>query len=270
MKWFKHISDSLDDPDISDSVDIFGSDGYLVFFRVLELMSREFNVDNPGISTFSVDFLKKKIPISRKKILKILHFFNKRQRIFVSFHNGEQQNMVTLNCPKLKKLTDEFTRKLLPGKVRSKSGVTPVQEVRSKKKEQDNKEQPVYIKQETGDNKDNKTVKDTQVNTDNIEQIICYLNKKLKTDYKTGTGKTRELIKARLKEDFTVEDFKIVIDKKYLEWGDDPKMSIYLRPVTLFSNRFEGYLNQINAPEKSDLQRKIESSMRKYGGIKDD
>ena len=36
MKWFKHVSDSLDDPLIYDLMTEFGSDGYLVFFGVLE------------------------------------------------------------------------------------------------------------------------------------------------------------------------------------------------------------------------------------------
>ena len=42
----------------------------------------------------------------------------------------------------------------------------------------------------------------------------------------------------------TEEDFKIVIDKKYEAWHDDKDMAQYLRPETLFSNKFESYLNQ--------------------------
>ncbi len=57
-------------------------------------------------------------------------------------------------------------------------------------------------------------------------------------------SKTQGLIKARLNEGFTVDDFKTVIDKKTEEWINDPKMRNYLRPETLCSNKFEGYLNQ--------------------------
>lgn len=74
--------------------------------------------------------------------------------------------------------------------------------------------------------------------------IIDYLNAKLNTKYKTDNRKTLDLIKARLKEGFTVEDFKTVIDKKSFEWSNDPNMCQYLRPVTLFSTKFESYLNQ--------------------------
>ena len=80
--------------------------------------------------------------------------------------------------------------------------------------------------------------------TEKAKDIINYLNAKLDTKYKTSNTKTLALIKARLKEGFTVEDFKTVIDKKTLEWAQEANMCQYLRPVTLFSNKFESYLNQ--------------------------
>ena len=76
------------------------------------------------------------------------------------------------------------------------------------------------------------------------KDIIDYLNAKLGTKYKAGNRKTLALIKARMSEGFTVEDFKTVIDKKTLEWAQEANMCQYLRPVTLFSNKFESYLNQ--------------------------
>lgn len=83
-----------------------------------------------------------------------------------------------------------------------------------------------------------------------IEEIIEYLNLKANTRYRVNSEKTKKLINARLKEKYTVEDFKIVIDKKVNEWINNPDMSKYLRPETLFGNKFEGYLNQIDvAPE---------------------
>lgn len=85
--------------------------------------------------------------------------------------------------------------------------------------------------------------KDTNFSSQ-AKDIIDYLNAKLDTKYKTDNKKTLELIKARLKEGFTVEDFKTVIDKKSFEWGNDSNMCQYLRPVTLFSTKFESYLNQ--------------------------
>lgn len=91
----------------------------------------------------------------------------------------------------------------------------------------------------------------TDVNADEkpYENIISYLNEKAGTKYKSTTKKTRELIRARMKEDFTLEDFKTVIDKKCADWLRDAKMCKYLRPDTLFGPKFEGYLNEINGKE---------------------
>ena len=74
-------------------------------------------------------------------------------------------------------------------------------------------------------------------------EIIDYLNLKTKSHYKYNTNKTRDCIKARWNEGFTLEDFKKVIDNKSKEWLGDPKYENYLRPETLFGNKFEGYLN---------------------------
>ena len=75
-------------------------------------------------------------------------------------------------------------------------------------------------------------------------EIIDYLNSKIGTHYRATTRKTQSLIKARMNEGFTVDDFKKVIDNKSAEWGKDSKMSKYLRPETLFGTKFESYLNQ--------------------------
>ena len=73
------------------------------------------------------------------------------------------------------------------------------------------------------------------------------------------------MIRARINDGFEVNDFKIVIDNKADEWvGTD--FEKFLRPETLFSNKFEGYLNQKTTPKKktlkdismSDLDRAIE------------
>lgn len=84
---------------------------------------------------------------------------------------------------------------------------------------------------------------------DNVpyQEIVNHLNNSAGTNYRASSKKTRELIKARINEGYTLEDFKVVIEKKTREWINDNKMKGYLRPETLFGTKFEGYLNQ---PEK--------------------
>lgn len=79
------------------------------------------------------------------------------------------------------------------------------------------------------------------------KEVIDYLNAKIGSHYKPTSSKTKSLISARKKEGFTLDDFKAVIDKKVSGWLNDPEMSKYLRPETLFGTKFEGYLNEIQA-----------------------
>ena len=72
---------------------------------------------------------------------------------------------------------------------------------------------------------------------------IAYLNQVANKRYKF-VDKTKRLLLARFKEDYTLEDFKQVIDIKTAEWKDSPEFSKYLRPETLFGTKFDGYLNQ--------------------------
>ena len=79
-----------------------------------------------------------------------------------------------------------------------------------------------------------------------IHEIVDYLNTVCGTSYKASTEKTKSLINARLKEGFTVDDFKTVIDKKSREWLNTDYAK-YLRPETLFGTKFESYLNALNS-----------------------
>lgn len=82
-------------------------------------------------------------------------------------------------------------------------------------------------------------------------EIILHLNTRLNTKYSSSSKENKKLIKARFNQGFSLDDFKTVITKKCDEWINDKKMCAYLKPQTLFSNKFEGYLNQVVA--KSNL-----------------
>src|SRR5690554_5006679 len=53
---------------------------------------------------------------------------------------------------------------------------------------------------------------DNNVNKNIYVEIIGFLNEKAGTNFKHSTNKTRDLIKARLNEGFTINDFKTVIE----------------------------------------------------------
>ena len=75
-------------------------------------------------------------------------------------------------------------------------------------------------------------------------EIISYLNSETSSKFRTSSLKTKDLIKARWNEGFRLDDFKTVIDKKCASWSNNSDMVKFLRPETLFSNKFEGYVNE--------------------------
>lgn len=79
---------------------------------------------------------------------------------------------------------------------------------------------------------------------DVVENIVLYLNKKVNARYRSSNGTTYKLIVSKLKSGYTYEDFIHVIDVKSSEWLNNPDFAKYLRPSTLFGNKFENYVNQ--------------------------
>lgn len=77
-----------------------------------------------------------------------------------------------------------------------------------------------------------------------IDEILSYLNERAGTTYRTDRNDNRKNIRARLKEGYTVDDCKAVIDKKASQWLMT-KYATNLNPATLFSKgKFDIYLNQ--------------------------
>lgn len=93
------------------------------------------------------------------------------------------------------------------------------------------------------------------------KEIIAYLNDKTGKSYKHSANKNQSLIKARWNEGNRVEDFKKVIDNKASEWLADEKMSKYLRPSTLFGNKFDEYRNE----SKNNKRSYTDNSYKKKG-----
>lgn len=73
-------------------------------------------------------------------------------------------------------------------------------------------------------------------------EIIGRLNTVCGTRFSTKTEATKKLIRGRFRDGFKLEDFYKVIDAKSAQWLHDERMSKYLRPQTLFGNKFESYL----------------------------
>ena len=88
-------------------------------------------------------------------------------------------------------------------------------------------------------------------------EIIEYLNLKTGSKFKATTKPYIQVIRSRLKEGYTVDDFKTVIDKKCREWKGT-KLEKYLTPKTLFApSHFDTYLNSNEMAAMTDTERKV-------------
>lgn len=88
-------------------------------------------------------------------------------------------------------------------------------------------------------------------------EIIEYLNIKTGSKFKATTKPYVQAIRSRLKEGYTVNDFKTVIDKKCREWKGT-KLEKYLTPKTLFApSHFDTYLNSNEMAAMTDTERKV-------------
>ena len=122
-----------------------------------------------------------------------------------------------------------------------------------------------------GNHSENENI-NRDINT--IKYIVEYLNDKLGTKYKYSSEYIARLIRARLAEGFTPEDFQTVISKKLQDWRGT-KMEKFLRPETLFGTKFQGYLNERVTEQAPVVPKYSESSAeaalreamaRSYGG----
>ena len=127
--------------------------------------------------------------------------------------------------------------------------VDTVDDKQTTSKRQANDKQTTTNKNE----KNEKNEKNIQSGNPTIcEEVINYLNKKTNKNFRHTTKKTQSFINARIKEGYSLQDFKKVIDVKTTQWLYSEEFNRYLRPDTLFSNKFEGYLNdnEVKSPEK--------------------
>lgn len=88
--------------------------------------------------------------------------------------------------------------------------------------------------------------------------LIQYLNEKTGSDYKADKANAVR-VQSLLDSGYTPLQLRTVIDKKVDEWYGDSKMRSYLRPSTLFGDKFGEYLAapiSLTAERERDTKRK--------------
>ena len=116
----------------------------------------------------------------------------------------------------------------------------------------------------TDDYTDDYNINNMSSKSDSIpySKIIDYLNDRTNKRYKV-TQKWKDLIKARWNEGQREDDFKKVIDVKTQQWIESSEMNKYLRPQTLFGNKFDEYLNEYRPTIASTRLNEVEETQRR-------
>jgi len=90
-----------------------------------------------------------------------------------------------------------------------------------------------------------------------VQQAVSFLNEATGKSYQADTQETVKVLRARENAGVTLDQIKQVITSKSAKWKDDPKMSEFLRPTTLFGNKFDNYLAESRplkvVPQKEEI-----------------
>jgi uncharacterized phage protein (TIGR02220 family) len=96
------------------------------------------------------------------------------------------------------------------------------------------------------------------INNETIFKTIDYLNNRLSKNFQINLA-NEKLIQNWISQGYGFEDFKVVIDKKIANWVGT-KYEQFIRPKTLFGDKFQEYLNE--QPKKSNIHKLADSINR--------
>jgi uncharacterized phage protein (TIGR02220 family) len=206
----------------------YGNDGYAFWFKLLEMLGSTGGHCLHFVNDMDWEFLIAKTRLDKEKCTEILDLLATLGAIDKELWNEKivwSDNFIENIKDAYRNRTVDIPSK--PSILRKKSvsnGINDVINLHTKLKET--------------------KLKETKENIYSL--VISYLNEKADRNYQVIKTNT-DYIAARIKEgNYTLDDFKKVIDNKVARWKGDIKYSSYLRPETLFGKKFESYLNEEN------------------------
>jgi len=109
MRWFKHYSDASSDQDISKLIDEFGGDGYMFYWRVIEVIASQMKPEN---TKTNLDYSYKKwaesCGLSQQKFKKICDFVSTLSLLILK----KREKSCEIDCPKLLEIKDNHFKNL--------------------------------------------------------------------------------------------------------------------------------------------------------------
>lgn len=234
VEYFPHMTTSGKTIFILES--LYGNDGYAAWFKILEILGstdgHSYNFSIPA----NMQYLSAKLRVSGEKTTEILKTLAELGAIDSELHASGiiwSDNFVkNVECVYSKRSTLTPQKPSILRENKDDKGVS-------------GEKTPQSIVEESREEKAlsaSPAPEGSKRNGIPYKEIIDKLNEVCGTSYQHSTKATQQLIKARFNEGRTVEDFYSVIDSRAALWLADEKMLQYLRPSTLFGNKFEGYL----------------------------
>jgi hypothetical protein len=108
MKWFKHYTDSLDDPFIQTLMDRFSHAGYAAWFGLIEIIAKENGNNVTGDLIVKPIYLKRKLRISTTKLQQIFDFCATNGKLSFNFSKEKW----SFKFPKIAEIKDNYTKDL--------------------------------------------------------------------------------------------------------------------------------------------------------------
>ena len=134
MKWFKHYSDSLDDPFIQGLLDKFGSKGYLAYFGLITIIAQQSKKGLTGKLTIKPQYIARKLRLRAATLAQVYHYSDTMGKLI--FTNAPLE--WHFEFPKLLDLQDNYHRNLQATDKFLASDLQPRREKkREEKKEKD-------------------------------------------------------------------------------------------------------------------------------------
>ena len=107
MRWFKHLTRSHEDENLCKIIDRFGIEGYGIYWIILERIAGNMDGTETPSLEISIRNWSKSVGISPKKLQNFVRF-SADLGCFLAIFSGHS---LRIECPKLLKYKDEYSRK---------------------------------------------------------------------------------------------------------------------------------------------------------------
>jgi len=218
--YFRHSFNAIDDEKIQSAIDKLGISGYAYFFILIELLAKkcENEFKNPiTIHQQSLRNVWRKQSKSCKKVVTKLQ----ESGLFVATF---KENFIEFDIPNLSKYLGKYQNK--------NPSNTP-----NKKKVKESKV------------KESKLKENKNIYADKIAEVIKHLNTVNDSKFECKSKSSVKSVTSVLKQGYSINDCKLVVNWKFKEWSNSEKMRKFLRPDTLFGSKFDIYLAEARSQE---------------------